>query len=83
MIRRVVIYPDKRLKEISKEVKSFDSELHKLLDDMYDTMIDKRGVGLAAIQIGEARRALIINIPIESAPEGREQPKRRNTSRDL
>ncbi len=42
---------------------------------MYDTMIDKRGVGLAAIQIGEARRALIINIPIESAPEGREQPK--------
>ncbi len=75
MIRRVVIYPDKRLKEISKEVKSFDSELHKLLDDMYDTMIDKRGVGLAAIQIGEARRALIINIPIESAPEGREQPK--------
>jgi len=42
MVRDIVIYPDKRLKQISKEVKSFDSTLYNLLDDMYDTMIDKK-----------------------------------------
>lgn len=63
MIRDIVIYPDKRLKLISKEVTTFDSELHILLDDMYDTMVAKNGVGLAAIQVGVDKRALIINLP--------------------
>ena len=63
MIRDIVIYPDKRLKLLSKEVTEFDSELHKLLDDMFDTMVSKKGVGLAAIQIGIEKRVLIINIP--------------------
>lgn len=63
MVKEIVIYPDKRLKLISKEVTAFDSELHSLLDDMYDTMISRKGVGLAAIQIGVAQRVLIINLP--------------------
>jgi peptide deformylase len=63
MVRDIVIYPDKRLKLISKEVTHFDSELHTLLDDMYDTMLSKKGVGLAAIQIGVDQRVLIINLP--------------------
>jgi len=67
MIREIVIYPDKRLKLISKEVTSFDGSLHELLDDMYDTMRSKNGVGLAAIQIGVDVRALIINIPLEDS----------------
>ncbi len=67
MIRDIVIYPDKRLKLISKEVTEFDNELHTLLDDMYDTMINKRGVGLAAIQVGVDKRVLIINIPDEDS----------------
>ena len=65
MIREIVVYPDKRLKLISKEVSSFDGALHDLLDDMYDTMRSKNGVGLAAIQIGADVRALIINVPLE------------------
>jgi len=75
MVKDILIYPDKRLKQISKEVTSFDKNLHTLLDDMYDTMINKRGVGLASIQIGVPLRALIINIPIENAPQGEEQPR--------
>ena len=75
MVRDIVIYPDKRLKLISKEVTSFDSELHSLLDDMYDTMISKKGVGLASIQIGVPLRALIINIPDDDSDE---QPKENN-----
>jgi len=66
MVRDIVIYPDKRLKLISQEVKEFDSELHSLLEDMYDTMLSKRGVGLASIQIGVAKRVLIINLPDEN-----------------
>jgi peptide deformylase len=63
MVRDIVIYPDKRLKLISKEVTEFDSELHMLLDDMYDTMLSKKGVGLAAIQVGVNKRVFIINLP--------------------
>ena len=65
MVRDIVIYPDKRLKQISKPVEEFDSELHTLLDDMYDTMVAKNGVGLAAIQIGVPLRVLIINKPLD------------------
>jgi peptide deformylase len=65
MVREIVIYPDKRLKEKSSEVTEFNQELHTLLDDMYETMIAKNGVGLAAIQIAVPKRVLIINIPIK------------------
>ena len=77
MIYDIVIYPDKRLKLISEEITAFDDELHTLLDDMYETMIAKNGVGLAAIQIAVAKRVLIINVPIESDEENEEdrQPK--------
>ena len=77
MIRDIVVYPDKRLKEVSKPVEKFDEELHKLLDDMYDTMVAKNGVGLAAIQIGVPLRVLIINRPldVESEDPRVQQPK--------
>ena len=75
MIRDIVVYPDKRLKLISKEISSFDKELHVLLDDMYDTMRAKNGVGLAAIQVGVALRTLIINIPLEDEEGEHDQPK--------
>ncbi len=65
MIREILVYPDKRLKLISKEVEVFNGALHDLLDDMYETMRIKNGVGLAAIQIGVDQRVLIINVPLE------------------
>lgn len=75
MVREIVVYPDKRLKLISKEVKSFDAALHDLLDDMYDTMRVSNGVGLAAIQLGIDFRALIINVPLEAEDGEHDQPK--------
>jgi peptide deformylase len=79
MVREIIVYPDKRLKLISKEVTSFDGGLHDLLDDMYDTMRARNGVGLAAIQVGVDIRALIINIPLETeygeGVEHTDQPK--------
>jgi len=75
MVREIVVYPDKRLKLISKEVESFNGALHDLLDDMYETMRASNGVGLAAIQVGVDLRALIINIPLEDTDAGHDQPK--------
>ncbi|MBT8343324.1 MAG: peptide deformylase [Sulfurovum sp.] len=75
MVREIVVYPDKRLKLISKEVESFDGALHDLLDDMYETMRASNGVGLAAIQVGIDLRALIINIPLEDLDGEHDQPK--------
>ena len=72
MIRKIVVYPDKRLKQRSSEVAQFDHELHRLLDDMNDTMIAGDGIGLAAIQIGVPKRVLIINLPDE---EGNQYPE--------
>jgi peptide deformylase len=75
MIREIVVYPDKRLKLISKKVESFNGALHDLLDDMYETMRARNGVGLAAIQVSVDLRALIINIPLEDADGEHDQPK--------
>jgi peptide deformylase len=62
VIRKVITYPDKRLWEISKPVEKFDSNLHDLLDDMYETMVAYEGIGLAAIQIAIPLQALVINL---------------------
>ena len=67
----IVEYPDKKLREISKEVISFDDKLHNLLDAMYPMMMNTNGIGLAAIQVAHPVRALILNIPDEDG----EQPK--------
>ncbi|CAI8192915.1 MAG: Peptide deformylase 1 [Arcobacter lacus] len=65
MIREVITYPNKLLRTKSKDVEKFDDELHTLLDDMYETMIDQSGVGLAAIQVAVPLNILIINLPNE------------------
>ncbi len=67
----IVEYPDKRLRQISKEVKIFDAKLHEILDAMYPIMMNTNGIGLAAIQVAQAIRVLILNIPDEDG----EQPK--------
>jgi len=75
MVREIVVYPDKRLKLVSKDISAFDENLHALLDDMYETMRSKNGVGLAAIQIGVDKRVLIINVPLEVEEGEQDQPK--------
>jgi len=72
MILNIVTYPDRRLKNISKEVTTFDKELHRLLDDMHDTMMASNGIGLAAIQVARPIRALIINLPDEEGNQHNE-----------
>jgi peptide deformylase len=65
MIKEIITYPNKILRTKSKDVEKFDSELHTLLDDMYETMIAFEGVGLAAIQIAVPLNVLLICAPNE------------------
>jgi len=72
MIQEILVYPNKRLREVSCDVTAFDETLHTLLQDMYDTMLFKEGIGLAAIQIGVPFNVLIINLVDE---EGVQKPE--------
>ena len=65
MIRRILAYPDKNLYKKSKDVIEFDDELFCLLDDMYDSMIEHKGIGLAAIQLDVALRVIVLCLPNE------------------
>ena len=67
-IRNVITEPDEVLRKTARPVEKFDEKLSQLIDDMFDTMYQKDGVGLAAPQIGILRRICVIDIgegPIE------------------
>jgi peptide deformylase len=60
-IRKIVRVPDPILKEKAKPVTKFNDRLHKLLDDMAETMYDAPGVGLAAPQVGISKRVIVLD----------------------
>ena len=70
-IRRIFETPDPMLRQISKPVETFDAGLKTLVADMFETMYDAPGIGLAAVQVGEPIRLLVIDLQ-EPAEEGGE-----------
>ena len=60
-LRKILTDKDPALHKVCKPVENFDAKLHKLLDDMRDTLIDSQGVGLAAPQIGILRRVVLVD----------------------
>ncbi len=61
-LRQIVRFGDDILRKKSRPVTSFDQRLWTLLDDMAETMHDKDGAGLAAVQVGVLRRAVVIDV---------------------
>ena len=61
-LRDILIYPDERLREIARPVDSFEPALTELVDDMFETMYQERGIGLAATQIDEHRRLFVADV---------------------
>ena len=55
-LREIIILPDKRLRLVSEPVKTVDAEVRALVNDMFETMYEAPGVGLAAIQVGVPQR---------------------------
>ncbi|MGE0408311.1 MAG: peptide deformylase [Amphiplicatus sp.] len=71
-IRPIITAPDRRLRKVSKPVERVDDGLRALMDDMLETMYAAPGIGLAAIQIGEPLRVIVMDL----AGEGEEKQPR-------
>ncbi len=61
----IIELPDPRLRTVSTPVETVDDQLRTLIDDMFETMYDAPGIGLAAIQVGVAKRVLVIDLQEE------------------
>ncbi len=61
-IRPILTVPNPILKEVSKPVEVVTDEIRTLMDDMVETMYDAPGIGLAAVQIGEPVRVIVMDI---------------------
>ena len=61
----VLTYPDPLLQRIAEPVKLIDNKIKKLVDDMVETMYEAPGVGLAATQVGELKRMMVIDVSEE------------------
>ncbi|RRA48675.1 peptide deformylase [Acidipila sp. EB88] len=71
MIREIVKYPDPVLQRVADKVTEFDSELQRLVDDMFESMYAAKGIGLAAPQIGVSRQITIIDLSFNKNPDDR------------
>ena len=60
-LRKILTDKDPALHKVCKPVEKFDKKLHKLLDDMRETLAEANGVGLAAPQVGILRRVVIVD----------------------
>lgn len=69
MIYPIVKFPDPILQQPAEPVTVFDAELRKLVDDMFTSMYDAQGIGLAAPQIGVSKRLTVIDLSFQKKPE--------------
>ena len=69
-IRTILTAPDPRLKKKSRPVGSVDAEVRRLMDDMLETMYEAPGIGLAAPQLGELKRVIVLDIDREDVKTG-------------
>ena len=67
----IVEVPDPRLRLISEPVGKVDDELRALIGDMFDTMYDAPGIGLAAIQVGVPKRVIVMDLQEKEDEEGK------------
>jgi peptide deformylase len=61
-VREIIKLPDKRLRLVSEPVKRIDASLRKLVEDMFETLYAAPGIGLAGIQVGVAKRVIIMDL---------------------
>ncbi len=61
----IIVAPDPRLKITAKPVKKVDRDVRKLMDDMLETMHAANGIGLAAPQVGDKRRVIVVDVARE------------------
>src|SRR6201989_2995991 len=75
-LREIIILPDKQLRLVSKPIEKVTPEIRKLADDMFETMYDAPGIGLAAIQIAQPLRLITMDLA-KPDQDGETQPEPR------
>ena len=66
--REILVLPDARLRQVASEIPVVDAEIRKLAADMLETMYDAPGIGLAAPQIGELKRLVVMDLSKDGEP---------------
>src|SRR5881275_553658 len=74
-LRDILVLPDKRLRLVSEPVKAVDREVKALVDDMFETMYEAPGIGLAAIQVGVPRRVVTMDLAKKEKEEEEKEPR--------
>ncbi|MBK8082654.1 MAG: peptide deformylase [Devosia sp.] len=67
--RPILILPDERLRAIAEPIDKIDEGIRRLAEDMLDTMYDAPGIGLAAPQVGELRRIVVMDLSKDDEPK--------------
>ena len=70
-VMTILEIPDSGLREVAAPVAAVDDATRKLIDDMFDTMYDARGIGLAATQVGVLQRVVVIDLQEGEDDEGK------------
>lgn len=68
-LRPILLYPDPVLRVRCDEVETFDDELRQLATDMVETMHNAPGIGLAAPQVGDTRRLVVVDLSLGEDPD--------------
>ena len=61
-VKKILVEPNKLLREVSRPIKEVNKEIQLLMDDMLETMYSANGIGLAAIQIGVPKNLIVIDL---------------------
>lgn len=61
-VLHVLHYPDERLRTVAKPVEKVDENIQRIVDDMFETMYDEEGIGLAATQVDIHQRIIVIDV---------------------
>jgi peptide deformylase len=86
-LRPILVAPDPRLKQVSEPVAEVTDEIRRLMDDMLETMYEAPGIGLAAIQVGVAKRVIVMDLgkpddDDEGAPKSDKDKKDKKVERE-
>jgi peptide deformylase len=73
-LREIIILPDKQLRLVSKPIEKVTPEIRKLADDMFETMYEAPGIGLAAIQVAQPLRLITMDLA-KKTEEGEATPQ--------
>ena len=61
-IKNIIIVPDETLKKISDPIEKIGAQEKKLINDLFETMYNSNGIGLAAVQVGILKRILVVDV---------------------